>query len=73
MASRTESRALAAIAELKTEVPDAQVEFLQFDLTSLASASAAAARFLALEQRLDILVNNAGVVRLPVVLFLAVR
>lgn len=59
MASRTESRALAAIEELYKKYPEiAQkggIVFLQLDLTSLESCQAAARAFLEKEQRLDIL------------------
>lgn len=59
MASRTESRALAAIKELETEHPEltqkAGIVFLQLDLASLESSQAAARSFLEKEDRLDIL------------------
>lgn len=59
MASRTESRALAAIKELESEHPElAQkpgIAFLQLDLSSLESSQTAAQTFLEKEERLDIL------------------
>ena len=60
MASRTESRARDAIAELMKEHPEiaqkgGSIEFLKIDLTDLASCQAAAMDFLARENRLDIL------------------
>ncbi|KAH9812023.1 hypothetical protein DFH28DRAFT_1130264 [Melampsora americana] len=65
MASRTESRAKTAIAKIKQEVPEADIEFLYFDLTILSSAKKAANEFLAKEDRLDILLNNAGIMATP--------
>ncbi|KAH9811257.1 hypothetical protein DFH28DRAFT_464746 [Melampsora americana] len=65
MASRTESRAKAAISKIKEEVPEAQIEFLYFDLTILSSAKKAAMDFMDKEKRLDILMNNAGVCMTP--------
>jgi NADP-dependent 3-hydroxy acid dehydrogenase YdfG len=60
MASRTESRAKAAITKIKQLVPSAQLEYIHFDLTSLSSAKTAAEKFMSEESRLDILINNAG-------------
>lgn len=65
MASRTASRAKAAILKIKEEVPEAQIEFLYFDLTILSSAKKAASEFMKKENRLDILMNNAGVCMTP--------
>jgi len=42
LAARSEAKALAAIQEIKTQLPNADVEFLQLDLASLASVVAAA-------------------------------
>ncbi|OAV96482.1 hypothetical protein, variant [Puccinia triticina 1-1 BBBD Race 1] len=61
LASRTESRAKTAIQKIKQLVPDAQLEFIHFDLTILSSAKAAAEEFKRKESRLDILINNAAV------------
>jgi NAD(P)-dependent dehydrogenase (short-subunit alcohol dehydrogenase family) len=59
MASRTKSRALAAIEELCKEHPEIAekggIIFLQLDLTSLESCQKAARDFLEKEERLDIL------------------
>ncbi len=60
MASRTESRARAAIDELTTEHPEiaekgGSIEFLQLDLCDLKGCQAAAREFLQNEKRLDIL------------------
>jgi NAD(P)-dependent dehydrogenase (short-subunit alcohol dehydrogenase family) len=59
MASRTESRALAAIEDLKKDHPELadkpEITFLHLDLASLESSMAAARSFLEKEERLDIL------------------
>lgn len=59
MASRTESRALAAIKELEREHPEIRqkggIHFLQLDLANLESSQAASCAFLEKEERLDIL------------------
>ncbi|KAF7304933.1 hypothetical protein MKEN_01207600 [Mycena kentingensis (nom. inval.)] len=67
LAARSEDRARAAIEQITALVPDAKerLAYLHFDLTSLASAKAAAETFLAAETRLDILVNNAGILTAP--------
>ncbi|PLW12727.1 hypothetical protein PCANC_18151 [Puccinia coronata f. sp. avenae] len=64
-ASRSESRAKAAIRRIKQLVPNAQLEFVHFDLTSLSSAKTAAEEFMSKESRLDILINNAGQMGTP--------
>lgn len=66
MASRTESKANEAIEKIKQQVPNAQLEFLCLDLTSLASVKAAAESFLSRESRLDVFLNNAGIMAHPV-------
>jgi short-subunit dehydrogenase len=63
MLTRTQSKAQAAIDEIKKQNPKAIVQFIPFDLTSIASCKKAAAEFLSKEERLDILINNAGAVR----------
>ena len=59
MASRTESRALGAIEDMKKDNPEiegkAGMHFLELDLMDLKSCQAAAREFLAKESRLDIL------------------
>jgi len=59
MASRTETRAVAAIEELEREHPELQgksrIVFLQLDLASLESCQRAAKEVLENEERLDIL------------------
>jgi len=69
MASRTESRALAAIEEMKTRdeaIKKADnVKFLKLDLADLKSCREAANAILEKEDRLDILINNAGIMATP--------
>ncbi|RFU30376.1 hypothetical protein B7463_g5929, partial [Scytalidium lignicola] len=65
LAARTKSKADAAIADLKQQVPSANITFLQCDLASLPSVQNAARTFLSQSQRLDILFLNAGVMALP--------
>ncbi|KAJ3847226.1 short chain dehydrogenase [Lentinula lateritia] len=68
MLSRTESRALAAIEKIKTELGselNPEIEYINFNLLSLKSAKKAAEEYMQREQRLDILVNNAGIMATP--------
>jgi NAD(P)-dependent dehydrogenase (short-subunit alcohol dehydrogenase family) len=65
MGARTESKAVAAIADIKKVVPDADIIFLDLDLSSFASVKDAANKFLAENDRLDILMNNAGIMAVP--------
>lgn len=65
MASRSESKAQEAIQRIKQVVPNADIHFLQLDLTELAAVRKAADDFLSREKRLDILLNNAGVMATP--------
>lgn len=65
MASRTESKAQDAIAKIKQAVPNADIHFLQLDLTELAAVRKAAEDYISRETRLDILLNNAGVMATP--------
>ncbi|KAA1106640.1 hypothetical protein PGT21_036764 [Puccinia graminis f. sp. tritici] len=65
LASRSESRAKAAIQKIKELIPDSQVDFIHFDLTILSSARKAADSFISKEARLDILINNAGILGTP--------
>jgi NAD(P)-dependent dehydrogenase (short-subunit alcohol dehydrogenase family) len=60
LACRSASRAEAAIAEIKKEVPRALLVFLELDLSSLESVRSFAEAFKQQFDRLDVLVNNAG-------------
>jgi NAD(P)-dependent dehydrogenase (short-subunit alcohol dehydrogenase family) len=49
---------------MKQKQPTADIHFIQFDMTSVASAQAAAAQ-LNKESRIDIIIANAGVMAFP--------
>jgi NAD(P)-dependent dehydrogenase (short-subunit alcohol dehydrogenase family) len=59
--SRSRAKGEAAIADIKSLAPKANLELIELDLSSLSSVSDAAKAFLEKEKRLDILINNAGV------------
>jgi NAD(P)-dependent dehydrogenase (short-subunit alcohol dehydrogenase family) len=62
---RDARKAQGAMAAIRAEFPDARLEFLPVDLSSLDSVRAAAAQLKSRHRRLDIQVNNAGVMTLP--------
>lgn len=64
LASRSPERAAAAATAIRAQVPDAVLEFVELDLTSLTSVARAAARIRSLGP-IDGLVNNAGLVISP--------
>ncbi|EJU00112.1 NADP-binding protein [Dacryopinax primogenitus] len=61
---RSESKALAAIADLKQQTGK-EALFVSCDLSDLSAIKACAEEFLAKEQRLDVLFCNAGVMMCP--------
>jgi NAD(P)-dependent dehydrogenase (short-subunit alcohol dehydrogenase family) len=63
LACRDPERGRAALAHMRSEVPDARLELRQVDLGSLASIRAFAAGWD--HGRLDLLINNAGVALVP--------
>ncbi|KAL8644536.1 MAG: hypothetical protein Q9226_007713 [Calogaya cf. arnoldii] len=65
LAARTPSKAEAAIEEVKSAVPSANISYLNLDLGSFKSISAAAEEFKSHSPRLDILMNNAGIMATP--------
>ena len=65
LAARNKVKAENAIAEIKSKVPNANVEFLQLDLASFDSIKSAAKTFDGANERLDILMNNGGVMAVP--------
>ncbi|PZP84660.1 MAG: short-chain dehydrogenase [Azospirillum brasilense] len=66
IASRNEARAQEAIAKIRMDVPNAQVEFEELDLASLASVQALSERLSSTLPHIDVLINNAGVMEPPV-------
>ena len=60
LAGRSEERTRAAMADISSTDPGADLAFLQLDLADLAAVRAAAADFLARDEPLDVLINNAG-------------
>ncbi|CAK4031472.1 Hypothetical predicted protein [Lecanosticta acicola] len=65
LAARTPSKAEAAIADVKQQVPNSKISFIQLDLASLSSVKKAADDFNSRSDRLDLLINNAGVMAVP--------
>ncbi|KAI0644742.1 NAD-P-binding protein [Trametes meyenii] len=65
MASRNETKALVAIAELQRET-GRQATFLKMDLADLKSVKAAAQEFMSKETKLHVLYNSGGVMFPPV-------
>ncbi|MGX1749653.1 SDR family NAD(P)-dependent oxidoreductase [Glutamicibacter protophormiae] len=63
MACRNQSRAERAAAQIRRRVPLAQLEFMQFDADSMASAVGLAAELRG--RRIDVLVANAGIIHTP--------
>jgi NAD(P)-dependent dehydrogenase (short-subunit alcohol dehydrogenase family) len=62
IAAQSQGKALESITEIKKLVGgNAELEFLQLKLQSIAAAAAAAREFLDRESRLDIIVANAGI------------
>ena len=60
LSGRDKGRGEAALAEVRRTVPDAKVDLLLADLTSLASVRQLARDFQARYSRLNVLLNNAG-------------
>jgi NAD(P)-dependent dehydrogenase (short-subunit alcohol dehydrogenase family) len=65
VASRTPSKALAVIEEIKAETKSDKIEFIQLDLLSLASVTKFISEFKAKNLPLHLLLNNAGVMACP--------
>ena len=65
MACRNPARAQAALAQVRAEVPSAQVELVSLDLSSLDSVERAAEDVAGRLGALDLLVNNAGIMAVP--------
>ena len=65
MAVRNQEKAAAAVADIRSTVPDAALTLVPMDLGSQASVKAGAEKILADHERIDLLVNNAGVMGIP--------
>lgn len=65
LACRSKDKAEAALAEIMVEIPNANAEIMQLDLTSQASVHQLADTFKAKYDQLDLLVNNAGIMMVP--------
>lgn len=65
MACRTPAKAEAAAADIRNEVPHADLEIVQLDLADLSSVQACTAKINQSHTRLDVLVNNAGLMMTP--------
>lgn len=62
LSGRDKARGEAALAEVRRTVPDAKLELMLADLTSLASVRQLAQDFQSRYSRLDVLLNNAGLI-----------
>ncbi len=65
MACRTVKKAEEAAASIKAKTPNAVLEVMELDLSSLASIAAFASALAQRHSRIDVLMNNAGVMALP--------
>jgi NAD(P)-dependent dehydrogenase (short-subunit alcohol dehydrogenase family) len=65
MASRNATRASAAVEAIKADQPEARVEYVLLDLSSLASVRRAAAEIASRTESIDALILNAGLMMLP--------
>jgi len=65
LACRDTAKADQALLKIQAEIPGAQGEILQLDLTSLQSVHDFTERFKTSYNRLDILLNNAGIMMVP--------
>ncbi|KAI8065084.1 hypothetical protein BC940DRAFT_334980 [Gongronella butleri] len=65
LAGRRQSALEETAADIKKEVPNANLRLLIVDLSSLESVRAAAKQVLAYDEAIDVLVNNAGIMAVP--------
>lgn len=65
LACRNMDKAQVALDQIQAEIPDAQAEIMQLDLSSLNSVRQFAEAFKEKYDRLDVLVNNAGIMMVP--------
>lgn len=64
LACRRSDAAEQAMREIRLNIPDASLEFVQIDLASLDSVRRAAAEIARQHDKLDVLINNAGIANL---------
>lgn len=65
LACRSESKANAAMEEIRKSAPSAKLEFVRLDLADLDQVRQFAEVILTKEERIDLLINNAGVMVPP--------
>jgi NAD(P)-dependent dehydrogenase (short-subunit alcohol dehydrogenase family) len=65
LAGRNLQKGAEAVANIRAEIPSANIRFEEVDLASLKSVAAFAARLRHQREDLDLLINNAGVMRPP--------
>jgi NAD(P)-dependent dehydrogenase (short-subunit alcohol dehydrogenase family) len=65
MACRSKERADKAITDIKMEIPNAKVEFMELDLQDINQVKAAAESWLTKGLPLHVLMNNAGIMATP--------
>ncbi|MBN1887295.1 MAG: SDR family oxidoreductase [Thermoflexales bacterium] len=65
LACRNKDKGAAAVQQINQEYPEAKAEFVQLDLSDMASVRRLAGEFSSHYDRLDILINNAGIMRPP--------
>lgn len=63
--SRSEEKGKKALAEIKNEIPDANITIMLLDLMDLKSVQSFADEFMNKYNRLDVLMNNAGIMMTP--------
>lgn len=61
LACRNQSKAMAAMADIRVQHPEARLDFVALDLSRQSSIRDAAATLLVRYPRIDLLINNAGV------------
>ncbi len=64
VAARNADKSHQAVAQIRAQMPSANVRFESLNLASLASASAFSSKLIATGRPLDLLINNAGVMAL---------
>ena len=65
MAVRNQTKAAAAVDQIRAETAEASLELVELDLASQASVTKSAKQILAGHDAIDILVNNAGLMAMP--------